>query len=39
LPLALQEKWICLFYHDFEHPLYRLTEEAGKLKALKFEEN
>jgi glyoxylase-like metal-dependent hydrolase (beta-lactamase superfamily II) len=39
LPLALQEKWICLFYHDFEYPLYRLIEEAGKLKALKFEEN
>lgn len=32
LPQALEENWICLFYHDFEMPLCRLTEEDGKIK-------
>ncbi|HLM02851.1 MAG TPA: MBL fold metallo-hydrolase [Pyrinomonadaceae bacterium] len=36
LPLAVKENWICLFYHDFEMPLCRLTEVDGKLKAIKI---
>ncbi len=35
LPLAVKENWICLFYHDLEMPLCRLTtEEDGKIKAV-----
>ncbi len=36
LPLAVEENWLCLFYHDFEHPLYNLTETEGKLFAQEF---
>ncbi len=32
LPRAVRENWLCLFYHDFEQPLCRLTEEEGKIK-------
>ena len=32
LPKAIRENWLCLFYHDFETPLCRLTEENGKIK-------
>lgn len=32
LPSAVKENWICLFYHDFEMPLCRLTTEDGKIK-------
>lgn len=32
LPCAVKENWICLFYHDFEMPLCRLTTEDGKIK-------
>ena len=32
LPQAVKENWLCLFYHDFETPLCRLTEDSGKLK-------
>ena len=28
LPCAVRENWICLFYHDYEMPLCRLTEMA-----------
>ena len=35
LPQALGETWLCLFYHDFESPLCRLTEIDGKLKTVK----
>lgn len=34
LPQAIRENWICLFYHDFEMPLCRLTEENGKINAV-----
>jgi glyoxylase-like metal-dependent hydrolase (beta-lactamase superfamily II) len=34
LPLALEENWLCWFYHDVEIPLCRLTEIDGKLKAV-----
>lgn len=33
LPRAVNENWICLFYHDFETPLCHLREENGKIKA------
>ena len=32
LPQAVEENWICLFYHDFETPLCRLTEKDGKIQ-------
>jgi glyoxylase-like metal-dependent hydrolase (beta-lactamase superfamily II) len=35
LPLALEENWLCWFYHDTDAPLCRLTEIDGKLKAVK----
>jgi len=38
LPLALEENWLCWFYHDVETPLCRLTEIDGKLSAVKFDE-
>lgn len=33
LPRAAREKWLCLFYHDFEHPVCKITESGGKLSA------
>jgi glyoxylase-like metal-dependent hydrolase (beta-lactamase superfamily II) len=33
LPRAVRDSWICLFYHDPEVPLARLTEEEGKFRA------
>ncbi|MCU1289551.1 MAG: hypothetical protein JWN60_1780 [Acidobacteria bacterium] len=36
LPQALQENWICWFYHDADAPLCRLAEIDGKLKANKI---
>ena len=38
LPLAAREGWLCLFYHDPEAPLSRVVEEAGKYRAVGFEE-
>jgi glyoxylase-like metal-dependent hydrolase (beta-lactamase superfamily II) len=37
LKQAVDENWLCLFYHDFDSPLCRLTEVDGKLKAIKHE--
>jgi len=34
LPRALKENWMCLFYHDVDTPLCRLTEEENKIKAV-----
>ena len=31
LPQAVNENWLCLFYHDFEMPLCRLTANDGKI--------
>ncbi|KXK02210.1 MAG: Zn-dependent hydrolase-like glyoxylase [Acidobacteria bacterium OLB17] len=31
LPQAVQEDWLCLFYHDIDTPLCRLSEVDGKL--------
>ncbi len=39
LPQAVKENWICLFYHDFEMPLCRITEIGGKLEARTYVEN
>ena len=36
LPLAVEDDWLCLFYHDFDAPLYRLTQKEGKLLAQEF---
>jgi len=33
LPQAARENWLCLFYHDFEHPICRIIEENGKYRA------
>ncbi|HEY0322420.1 MAG TPA: MBL fold metallo-hydrolase [Pyrinomonadaceae bacterium] len=38
LPQAARENWLCLFYHDAEAPLCRITEEGGKLRAVGFED-
>ncbi|MDQ6787651.1 MAG: MBL fold metallo-hydrolase [Acidobacteriota bacterium] len=32
LPQAVEGDWLCWFYHDFNAPLCRLTEEDGKIK-------
>lgn len=34
LPQALEENWICHFYHDVDMPLARLTEVNGKISAV-----
>jgi glyoxylase-like metal-dependent hydrolase (beta-lactamase superfamily II) len=33
LPTAVKEEWLCLFYHDLEHPLCQLIEREGKIAA------
>jgi glyoxylase-like metal-dependent hydrolase (beta-lactamase superfamily II) len=33
LSLAVEENWMCFFYHDFEMPLCRLTQKEGKILA------
>ena len=33
LPRAVEEGWTCLFYHDLEHPLCRLTVAENKIEA------
>jgi glyoxylase-like metal-dependent hydrolase (beta-lactamase superfamily II) len=38
LPQAAREGWLCLFYHDPEAPLCRLTVEDGKLRAVGYED-
>ncbi|MEO6589847.1 MAG: MBL fold metallo-hydrolase [Pyrinomonadaceae bacterium] len=38
IPKAIEEDWICLFYHDTDAPLCRLVEEDGKVKAVKLAE-
>src|SRR5690606_11682484 len=37
LPQALEEKWLCLFYHDFEGAVCRLNEKDGKIEAVAVE--
>jgi glyoxylase-like metal-dependent hydrolase (beta-lactamase superfamily II) len=38
LPQAAHEGWWCLFYHDPDEPLCKLTEENGKLRAVGYRE-
>jgi glyoxylase-like metal-dependent hydrolase (beta-lactamase superfamily II) len=38
LPQAARSRWLCLFYHDPEAPIGRITEEDGKLRAVGLEE-
>jgi glyoxylase-like metal-dependent hydrolase (beta-lactamase superfamily II) len=33
LPQAVRENWLCLFYHDFKHPICRIIKENGKYRA------
>jgi glyoxylase-like metal-dependent hydrolase (beta-lactamase superfamily II) len=33
IPQAAREAWLCLFYHEPDHPLCRLTEHDGKFTA------
>jgi len=33
IPKAIEENWLCLFYHDLTAPLCRLTESDGKIQA------
>jgi glyoxylase-like metal-dependent hydrolase (beta-lactamase superfamily II) len=37
LPRAVEEEWLCLFYHDFETPLCRIREVEGKLITENYE--
>lgn len=37
LPKAVDENWLCLFYHDPDAPLCRLTLEDEKVKPIPFE--
>ena len=37
LPQAVEENWICHFYHDIEMPLGRLAEVNGKITACEIE--
>ena len=37
LPKAVEENWLCLFYHDPDAPLCRLLLEDAKVKAIPFE--
>ena len=39
IPQAIEEDWICLFYHDADAPLCKLVEEDGKVQAVKIETN
>jgi glyoxylase-like metal-dependent hydrolase (beta-lactamase superfamily II) len=33
LPKAAEEQWICLFYHEFDHPFCRINFNEGKFEA------
>lgn len=37
LPKAAEESWLCLFYHDYEHPLCKLIDVQRKIEAVKIE--
>jgi glyoxylase-like metal-dependent hydrolase (beta-lactamase superfamily II) len=37
IPKAIEEDWVCLFYHDPDAPLCRLIEDDGKVKAVEIE--
>jgi glyoxylase-like metal-dependent hydrolase (beta-lactamase superfamily II) len=37
LPMAVDENWICIFYHDLESPMCQLSENDGKIAALSID--
>jgi glyoxylase-like metal-dependent hydrolase (beta-lactamase superfamily II) len=37
LPQAAREGWLCLFYHDPDEPLCRITEDGGQLRPVDLE--
>lgn len=37
LPQAARENWLCLFYHEPDNPLCRVSEIEGKLKTIPYE--
>jgi glyoxylase-like metal-dependent hydrolase (beta-lactamase superfamily II) len=39
LPKAVEENWLCLFYHDPDAALCRLVIEDNRIKAIPFENN
>jgi glyoxylase-like metal-dependent hydrolase (beta-lactamase superfamily II) len=39
LPEAVKEGWICLFYHDVDIPLARLSEIEGRISTVPYVEN
>jgi glyoxylase-like metal-dependent hydrolase (beta-lactamase superfamily II) len=38
LPLAVEEGWMCLFYHDIETPLCRLMHDENRIRAVPVNE-
>jgi hypothetical protein len=32
IPQAIKENWICVFYHDQQMPLARITQVDGRVK-------
>ena len=36
LLLAVEENWLCFFYHNFEQPLFRLIQKDGKIIPREF---
>ncbi len=39
LPQAVREEWLCLFYHDADEPICRLTIEDEKIRAVPVQNN
>lgn len=37
LPKAIADEWVCLFYHDIEHPLCKVLQVEGKIQAIALE--
>ena len=38
LPKAVEEDWVCVFYHDLERPLCRLKQQGDKIVVSEFEQ-
>jgi glyoxylase-like metal-dependent hydrolase (beta-lactamase superfamily II) len=38
IPLAIEQNWNCVFYHDPQTPLGRLVEREGKIAVLPRDE-
>jgi hypothetical protein len=35
LPQAIDEEWLCLFYHDIDEPLRKIVKVDGKIASIK----